>query len=86
MQLGLNQSPRLAKDLDGPIILRPREDILTAKIHSQIIDPGNESLVPSGARSFVAGEQVGWYVVGPTDSVIFINKDGEFQLYSIDIF
>ena len=86
MQLALNQSLKLSKDLNVPIILSLGEDILTAKIHYQIIDPSNESLVPFGERSFVACEQVWWYEVGSTDSVIFINTDGEFQLYAIDRF
>ena len=62
-----------------PIIPRTQEDLAEAKFHYNLVELGNESLVPVGVGIFVVAQYQGWLVIGPTESIIIINASGELQ-------
>ncbi|KAF8508614.1 hypothetical protein JB92DRAFT_3120783 [Gautieria morchelliformis] len=58
----------------------PQEEVPSAEFHYELVDVGNELLVPLGAKFFVAGQQPGWFVIGPTESMTITNPAGIIEL------
>jgi hypothetical protein len=58
------------------IVIRERSDDTSFKRGTLLVDCGNEDLIPDGVSALLVPADETWYVVSPTENVIFVNSKG----------